>query len=520
MTAGVPPAPPVQPAAGGTGAVSGTGTVVALPPASDGSQLQLKLLQALRGVVVARTAQGTVTLQTPLGPVSVQTGLTPPPGAQLIVTVQSLGPPPQVTLQPGGDASQGRGQAATTTSGTPPQSVQTSLTQGSVLFATMSRPAGTPAAAASAGIQAAAAGRAAPATPTNASTPATTPSPGQAAMPPAAATPRGPVQAGATPAPPPGPVGQATLATLPVGSRIAMRLAAVQLPGSAASTPGAAAAPSATVQATATGAGPSGQTQIQSTVGQMTLATTTPLPAGTRLGLEPIGLPQLPDAAATLEEAAGQRWEALREAIQAVAKAGAGAGQARMMQAIPQPTPQMPATVVFFLQALRHGSMRAWIGDDAAETLGRTSKPLLDRLGGDFAQMQRISGEPVAQDWRMFPVPLFADGEAERLKLYIKDRQAAGGDGEENEADRFIVEANFTRLGPFQFDGLVRRKRLDLMIRTLRALPRDMQDGIGVQFADTVTALGLTGSLSFQVSDRFDTPGGGPSPDGLEGVWA
>ncbi len=511
MTGGVPPTPSVPPTPGGTGAASGTGTLVQLPAAKDGGLIQLQLQQALQGIVTSRTAQGTVSLQTPLGTLSVQTGLTPPPGAQLMLVVQSMGPPIQVTIQPGANSATpqgtgiGRGPSAQT--GAPPQSVQTSLTQGSVLFATMTRPAGAP-------VSAGGASTPAGALQFGAAQSATTSTGMQSGAP--AASNAQTANAAASPTAPPG---AAALAALPAGSRIAMRVAGVQVPGGTTPTAVVAASPGGALQATVTGAGTGGQTLVQSSAGQMTLATGTPLPQGTQLRLEPVGLPQLPAASAAADEAAGLRWDTLRDAAQAAIKAGAGAGQARMMQAIPQPTPQMPAAVVFFLQALRHGSMRAWVGDDAVETLGRQSKPLLERLGAEFAQMQRLSGEPISQDWRMFLIPLFADGETERLKLYIRDRRSGNEEDEgEAEGDRFVVEANFTRLGPFQFDGLARHKRLDLVIRTLARLPEEMQNGIGVQFADTVTALGLTGTLSFQVTDRFERPAGAPEPDPKTGI--
>jgi len=466
---------------------------------------------------MSRTAQGTVTLQTPLGPVSVQTGLVPPPGAQLTLVVQSMGPPIQVTIQPGANAATppaaGHGRAAAAGTGAPPQSVQTSLTQGSVLFATMTRPAGAPAATAGAP---ASAGPPQPGTTQAGSVPSTAQAGAVAA---GNARPGGQFASPTSGPSQPTPPGPAALAALPTGSRIAMRVSGMQVPGGTAPTASPATASGGGVPATVAGSGTGGQTLIQSPVGQMTLATSAPLPQGTQLRLEPVGLPQLPAVSGAADEAAGQRWDTLREAIRTIIQAGAGVGQTRMMQAIPQPTPQMPATVIFFLQALRHGSMRGWVGSDAAETLGRHNKPLLDRLGAEFAQLQRQAGEPVSQDWRLFTIPLFADGEAERLKLYVRDRQA-GQDPDQDEAagDRFVVEANFTRLGPFQFDGLARTKRLDLVIRTLARLPDEMQNGIGVQFADTVTALGLTGTLSFQVTDRFDGPAGTPPPDANAGI--
>lgn len=519
MPASVPPTPPVPPqAAAATGTISGTGTVVQLPAGSDGALLQLQLQQALRGIVTSRTAQGTVTLQTSLGPVSVQTGLTPPPGASLTLIVQSLGPPLQVAIQPGASgqtqaqatpATAGRtapagGQAAGTPApGSPAQAaqpVQMTLTQGSVLVATLTRPAASPGTPAAAGAAA-----------QSAATPGMPAAPGTAA--PASGTAAAP----------------ALLAALPAGSRVSMRLVGFQPPGTATGSAQAAAqtgasqqGPAGTVQALVTGAGTSGQTLLRSPAGQFSLATSEPLPSGTRLVLEPIGQPTLPTTTSAADGADGPRWDTLRDSVQAVLQGGSGA--ARMMQATPAPNPQLPASVIFFLQALRHGSLKSWIGDDAVKALGRQNKGLLDRLGGEFGQMQRLSGEPVAPDWRMFLIPLLADGEAEKLRLYLKERKGSqAGDDNEPEADRFVVEANFTRLGPFQFDGLVREKRLDLMIRTVSRLPADMQDGITSLFADTVSVLGFNGNLGFQVTDRLESPAGTGQPSARsdpDDIWA
>jgi hypothetical protein len=53
-------------------------------------------------------------------------------------------------------------------------------------------------------------------------------------------------------------------------------------------------------------------------------------------------------------------------------------------------------------------------------------------------------------------------------------------------------------------DGLVREKTLDLMVRTQRALPEPLRDGIRGLFADQVSALGFSGTVSFQVVRQFD----------------
>ena len=52
-------------------------------------------------------------------------------------------------------------------------------------------------------------------------------------------------------------------------------------------------------------------------------------------------------------------------------------------------------------------------------------------------------------------------------------------------------------------DGLMRKPRLELMLRTHRQLPADMRDEIEVVFLDGCTLAGLAGRIYFQAMDRF-----------------
>lgn len=64
-----------------------------------------------------------------------------------------------------------------------------------------------------------------------------------------------------------------------------------------------------------------------------------------------------------------------------------------------------------------------------------------------------------------------------------------------------------------QIDGLLRKadKRFDLIIRTHAALPQAMRRDMVGLFANTVSAIGMKGALSFNVTPRFENPV--PDPD-------
>ncbi|MDX1737442.1 MAG: hypothetical protein R3261_04360, partial [Alphaproteobacteria bacterium] len=71
------------------------------------------------------------------------------------------------------------------------------------------------------------------------------------------------------------------------------------------------------------------------------------------------------------------------------------------------------------------------------------------------------------------------------------------------EAKRFIIETSFQSMGPLQLDGLATKTTIDLMFRSLSPVDKELRDEIRSIFGDTITALGLTGTIRFHVADSF-----------------
>ena len=139
-------------------------------------------------------------------------------------------------------------------------------------------------------------------------------------------------------------------------------------------------------------------------------------------------------------------------------------------------------------------------------TLQRTGGNLLDRLQRDMGDMRRMANEPAGQEWRSYLIPILSGSDLEQLKLFVRGER----DQDENDEDsagrsiRFVIEVKFSRLGPFQFDGLSRERTIDLMVRTRDALSKTMRDDIRRIYADAISALGFTGTIDFQRSTMFE----------------
>ncbi len=198
-------------------------------------------------------------------------------------------------------------------------------------------------------------------------------------------------------------------------------------------------------------------------------------------------------------------YEALRQAIDALQAAAPAATQSVVLQLVPQPGPQMGLAMVFFLQALRGGALDRWLGQDGMRALKRTAAGS-GALEQEFASLKGRAKDGAGADWRLFHLPVLTPDDIEPLRLYVKDRNADDEDrpDKEKQGQRFVIEANFSRLGPYQFDGLVREKQLTLMIRTMQPVSQEMRADIQSLFTSTLQALGLTGSVGYHVVKAFD----------------
>ncbi|MHA1152562.1 MAG: hypothetical protein ACTSQ7_07865 [Alphaproteobacteria bacterium] len=280
-------------------------------------------------------------------------------------------------------------------------------------------------------------------------------------------------------------------------------------------TPGAARAPGAASGAiqftgTVTAVTHAGQPILQTPLGTLTLEIRAPLQAGSRITFElPRGAlaPFGPGAAGPAPAALGtlaHSWPALDEALRVLREvAPPGVAAATLRDAIPQPGSRLASGLLFFLSALSGGDVTRWIGNQASQALksaGRDS--LLSRLAQDFGQLRGLADNQ-GGDWRLFFIPLYDGDQLRQLRLFLRhggqDREGGGSQNDEDQT-RFVVEVEMSRLGDLQLDGLVREKRLDLILRSRAPLSDVMRRDITQIFHEANEISGNQGNIGFQAS--------------------
>jgi len=253
-----------------------------------------------------------------------------------------------------------------------------------------------------------------------------------------------------------------------------------------------------------------GQPILQTPLGTMTLEIRAALQVGSRIAFElPSGAlgTSGPGAAGSGPAPLGtlaHSWPALEETLRVLQEvAPPGVAAATLRDAIPQPGSRLASGLLFFLSALSAGNMNRWIGNQAIQALksaGRDS--LVSRLRRDFGQLGRLADNE-GGDWRLFFIPIHDGDQLQQLRLFLRNggQDGDGGAGQDDEdPTRFVVEVEMSRLGELQLDGLVREKRLDLILRSRAPLPEFMRRDITQIFHETNEITGNQGKIGFQSS--------------------
>jgi hypothetical protein len=258
--------------------------------------------------------------------------------------------------------------------------------------------------------------------------------------------------------------------------------------------------------ASVTGHLPGGAPIASSAGGEIVLSNAPPMPVGSRLLLEVLDLRlPAPGESGTPLSLFGSRWDALDDALAALQRLDPALARQVAETMVPTPGPRLAGSMLFFLSAVLSGDVRRFLGADAMRQLGRAPGAIGDRLARDLAQTQRTATDASGQDWRLILVPVLTEEGLEQLRFMLRQNDDEAKESDVDPGTRFMIEVTMSRLGPFQFDGLTRDKHVDLVIRTHQELPEAMRDDIRSIFANTITALGFTGTIGFRAVPKFET---------------
>lgn len=530
MTTVVPPVVmPPMPAAPATGGA--TVAVIANPPAE---LLKLAAGDVLTGLLVATQPRGQVAIETNLGTLLANLPQAVPPGSTLTFKILSLVPQVQLLLaavdgQPSGSLPPsltpaplaGSAAQSSLTPATPPVTVS----EGQSLSATVVRaaPLDAPPAAQPVATQTA---KAVMATPNAPSLPAgqnlPPPVPGGVAAPnaPMMPLPHAAAAPATLPMPAAPPPPSAEWPALPAGTRLAVRLIETppsQVPANPIAEPASAAPRTGVVmRAAVEGVTPSGQPVVRTPLGSLALDTRAQWPVGAEVTLQIDADPETlralasaPPAHANLPPLMARQWPALDQAMAALRQAAPDVAANLIDNVVPKPHPGgLAAALLYFLSAARGGDAAGWIGVPTLRALERERSDLAGRLKRDFEEGDGISALSTDKQWRVTALPIYGDPVFDQARLYVKRRQSNADEAPETATEggtRFVFDVELSRLGRLQLDGLSKREkhRLDLIVRTARALPERLRSEINALFTATASRLGVAGQLMFQVTTRF-----------------
>jgi hypothetical protein len=177
-----------------------------------------------------------------------------------------------------------------------------------------------------------------------------------------------------------------------------------------------------------------------------------------------------------------------------------------ILASLPQMGPRLGAGIIGAMTALRSGEIGRLLGPlFAARGLGPERDEIVRRLRGEFQQLSSLAQDRPESDWRALFLPYLDDQHrVQRINLFYR-RHRKGEPGYEHGegGTRFVVEAEFTRLGPFQLDGLMREHRFDLMIRSRLRVDERMRRDIEAIYEEARGLTGFAGVIAFQTVDEF-----------------
>ena len=196
-------------------------------------------------------------------------------------------------------------------------------------------------------------------------------------------------------------------------------------------------------------------------------------------------------------------WESLQTALNHLAAQDPALASQLLGSRIPAPNSQLGASLLFFLSALNGGSLDRWLGQDFRRSLETSGhRDLLGKLDEDFATFGRLTTDNGGQDWKLLSFPFLQDQYLKQLRLFFRQHQG-GPDNPDEESTRFIIELDLSRTGPVQLDGLFRKAKFDLVFRSEKPVPDDMQNRVLTIFSENMEITGLKGQLVFQRISPF-----------------
>jgi len=173
--------------------------------------------------------------------------------------------------------------------------------------------------------------------------------------------------------------------------------------------------------------------------------------------------------------------------------------------------PKLLNSMMFLFTALQGRNNTSAINQQTEKLLSDKAPKLLNILKNEFAQL--LSPPDSTSEWRSLLVPFDTrGGETSMLAFLFGQGNIIDPDGhkhqsnddiEREENKKFVVEVEFTVLGPVQLNGLISGNRFDLSLHSHTELSAGLQQSGQELFDTSLAANGFRGRLTFVTTDTF-----------------
>ena len=160
------------------------------------------------------------------------------------------------------------------------------------------------------------------------------------------------------------------------------------------------------------------------------------------------------------------------------------------------PGDELTSLILNFLAGLKSGPPAPrWPDPPVRKVLIDTGHgDVAAKLDAEASQIGRQQPAPPGQ-WAITVLPFLGSATAKPMRLYRRSPDAE--EQEKGGGERFVVELEMVRLGALQFDGLVRERRFDLVVRSEKPLDDDLKPIVERTFRDSLLIAGWAGELSY-----------------------
>lgn len=160
----------------------------------------------------------------------------------------------------------------------------------------------------------------------------------------------------------------------------------------------------------------------------------------------------------------------------------------------------LAAAILTFLTGIRRSTTPRGAESPARRALiegGR--KDLADRLDRASRDIGTTRPPHGSDGWDVTILPFLGPASVRPMRLYRKrhDDKDADGKSRNKPSDRFMLEVELKRMGPLQFDGLVRERRFDLVVRSREPFVPPLQRQLEQAFQDGLLISGWSGEIGF-----------------------